>query len=154
MSAMSELRFEVGLEWSGSGREGAGRIVTDDIELEYSTPASMGGRGTGTNPEELLVCAVASCYSATLLGLLRHTGLPASAVRVEAVGTVGGYPARARFERLVVSPTIVGGDPARVGEYERVAETAHERCFIGRTIAGNVDYQVGWVAVEPMPVAA
>ena len=56
---MQELPFQVELDWSGSGREGSGRIVTDDLELELSTPASMGGRGVGTNPEELLVSAVA-----------------------------------------------------------------------------------------------
>ena len=73
---MHELPFQVELEWSGAGREGAGRIVTEDLELELSTPASMGGRGVGTNPEELLVCAVASCYAATLFGVLRRAGLP------------------------------------------------------------------------------
>ncbi len=151
---MSELRFNVELAWSGSGREGEGRIVTDDLELEYSVPAAMGGRGVGTNPEELLVSAVASCYSATLLGVLRRAGLPAGSVRVDAVGTVVDYPLRARFSRIVVSPTVVDGNPALLPAYEEAAETAHDRCFVGRTIAGNVDYEVGWVAVEPVPVAA
>ena len=151
---MHELAFEAELEWSGSGREGTGRIVTDDLVLEYSTPKSMGGKGEGTNPEELLVCAVASCYSATLLGLLHRANLPATAVRIAAAGAVTGYPAQARFERLTVSPTIVGGDPDRRREYEQAAETAHERCFIGRTIAGNVAYKVGQVAVAPEQVAA
>jgi peroxiredoxin-like protein len=151
---MRELAFGVQLEWSGSGRDGAGRIITDDLELEYSTPASMGGRGVGTNPEELLVCAVASCYSATLLGLLRRADLPAAAVQTAAAGSVSGYPAQARFARLTVSPTIVDGDPSRRREYEQIAEAARERCFIGRTIAGNVAYQVGPVTVEPTEVTA
>lgn len=152
---MQELPFQVELEWSGSGREGTGRIVTDDLELDLSSPASMGGRGVGTNPEELLVSAVASCYSATLFGVLRRAGLPARSLRVDAQGTVTGYPLRARFERIVVSPTIIDGDPARVHEYERAAIDAHDRCFIGRALAGNVDYQVGRVAVTPAaPVAA
>lgn len=151
---MHELPFQVELEWSGAGREGAGRIVTDDLQFELSTPASMGGRGVGTNPEELLVCAVASCYAATLFGVLRRTGLPASSVSIDARGTVAGYPGQAGFERIVVSPTIVDGDPARVYEYELAADSAHDRCFIGRTIAGNVDYQVGWVAVAPAAAAA
>lgn len=146
---MRELPFQVELEWSGSGRDGAGRIVTDDLQLELSAPASMGGRGVGTNPEELLVCAVASCYAATLVGVLRRTGLPAASVSIDARGTVTGYPDRARFERIVVSPTIIDGEPTRVHEYEQAASDAHDRCFIGRTIAGNVDYQVGWVAVAP-----
>ncbi len=152
---MQDLGFDVELEWSGSGREGAGRIVTDDLEVELSTPASMGGRGVGTNPEELLVSAVASCYGATLFGVLRRSGLPATSVTVAARGVVTGYPGRARFERLVVSPTIVDGDGERVHEYEQAAHQAHDRCFIGRTLAADVDYQVGWVAVSPAePVAA
>jgi peroxiredoxin-like protein len=154
MNAMSELRFDVELSWAGSGRDGAGRIQAEHVQLDYSVPASMGGRDSGTNPEELLVCAVASCYSATLLGVLRRAGLPADEVRIGAAGTVTDYPQRARFARLVVSPTIVGGEPARADEYERAAEAARERCFIGRTIAGNVDYQVGPVAVEPARLAA
>jgi osmotically inducible protein OsmC len=151
---VAELPFQVELEWSGSGSEGAGRILTDDLELEYSVPASMGGRGVGSNPEELLVCAVGSCYTATLNRLLRRAGLPASAVRVAAIGTVSDYPARARFARLTVSPTIVDGDPSRQAEYEQAAEAAHARCFIGRTIAGSVDYEVGAVTVAPALVAA
>ena len=144
---MRELSFQVEIEWSGTGREGAGQIVTDDLELELSAPASMGGRGVGANPEELLVSAVASCYAGTLFWTLRRGGLPAASVTVDARGTVSGYPGWARFERIVVSPTIVDGDPARMYEYERAAADAHDRCFIGRTIAGNVDYQVGWVAL-------
>lgn len=151
---MHELPFQVELDWSGSGREGAGRIVTDDLELELSTPASMGGRGVGTNPEELLVSAVASCFSATLFGVLRRAGLPATSLNVDARGVVGGYPGHARFERIVVSPTIVDGDPARVHEYEQAAADAHDRCFIGHTLAGDVDYQLGWVAVAPADAAA
>jgi peroxiredoxin-like protein len=154
MIRMHELPFQVELDWSGSGREGAGRIVTDDLELELSTPASMGGRGVGTNPEELLVCAVGSCFSATLFGVLRRAGLPASSLSVDARGVVGGDPGRARFERIVVSPTIIDGDPTRVHEYEQAAAEAHDRCFIGRTIAGTIDYRVGWVAVAPAEAAA
>src|SRR5579885_1964327 len=110
---MAELPFAVELEWQGSGGEGTGRIVTDDLELEYSVPASMGGRGVGSNPEELLVCAVGACYSATLDGVLRRAKLPASVVRVAATGTVSDYPEHARFAELTVSPTILGADASR-----------------------------------------
>lgn len=151
---MSELRFDVELSWSGTGREGVGRLAGQEVELAYSAPASMGGRGTGTSPEELLVCAVASCYSGTLLSVLRRAGLPADEVRIDATGTVTGYPAQARFAKLTVSPTIAGGETARADEYVEAAESARDRCFIGRTIAGAVDYQVGQVTVEPATVAA
>ncbi|HEX7083825.1 MAG TPA: OsmC family protein [Gaiellaceae bacterium] len=149
---MPELPFEVELEWSGEA--GTGLIVTDDLELPYSVPASMGGRGTGSNPEELLVSAVGACYSATLQGQLRRAGLPASGVRVTARGAVEDYPHRARFARLTVSPTILGAEPSREADYAEAARAAHARCFIGRTIAGTVDYRLGTVTVEPARVAA
>jgi osmotically inducible protein OsmC len=66
---MGDLGFGVEVSWVGRGREGAGTIQASDRLLELSGPQSMGGRGVGTNPEELLVCAVASCYTATLFGV-------------------------------------------------------------------------------------
>lgn len=148
------MRFPVEITWSGRGRDGAGRIEGGDAELEYSVPASMGGSGSGTNPEELLVSAVGTCYSATLYGALHRAGLPATGVHVQAVGTVTGYPEHARFAELTVSPTITGADAARAYEYEQAAQAAHDRCFIGGTIAAVVDYRVGRVTVEPAQAAA
>lgn len=71
----------------------------------------MGGRGVGTNPEELLVSALASCYSATLYAVLQRAHLPVDSLKVAARCTLHDYPKRARFAGLVVSPTILGGDP-------------------------------------------
>jgi peroxiredoxin-like protein len=104
---MNDLSFEIELRWSGTGREGAGEIQTHDLALELSAPESMGGRGVGTNPEELLVCAVSSCYTATLFGVLHRAKLPVDSVTVDARGTVTGSPERVRFAGIIVSPTIL-----------------------------------------------
>jgi peroxiredoxin-like protein len=142
----SDLHFDVQLSWSGTGREGAGRVDTDDLVLELSSPGSMGGRAVGTNPEELLVSAVSSCSTATLAGMLRRAGLPMRSLAVKA--TVTGFPARARFARIVVDPTVIGGDRRRRDEYEATADAAHDRCFIGRTLAPEVAYEVGAVEMR------
>ena len=63
---MAELSFQSGLKWSG-GRLGSGRVAVGGEAFAFSVPASMGGLGTGTNPEELLLTAVGSCYTATLV---------------------------------------------------------------------------------------
>jgi peroxiredoxin-like protein len=145
---MSDLSFGVELSWSGTGRGGAGEIQTHDLALALSGPESMGGRGVGTNPEELLVCAVSSCFAATLFAALRRARLPVDSLAVGAIGTVTGFPSHAQFARIVVSPTVVGGDVARQGEYEAAASVAHDRCFIGRSLAPEVAYQVGTVHVR------
>ncbi len=144
---MSELDFDVQVSWSKTGRSGAGRIRTHDAVQELSTPASMGGRGAGTNPEELLVAAVSSCYTATLFGVLRRARLPVDSLTVSARGTVTGFPGGARFEQIMVSPTILEGDVSRRAEYEQATQIAHERCFIGKTLAADVVYEVGPVEI-------
>jgi peroxiredoxin-like protein len=149
--AMSDLSFDVELMWSESEGRGAGEIETDDLVLELSGPESMGGRGVGTNPEELLVCAVASCFTATLFGVLRRARLPVDSLAVGATGTVTGFPGHARFSRVVVAPTILGGDIERHLEYEKAAGIAHDRCFIGHALAPEVAYEVGSVQVRANP---
>ena len=145
---MTDLTFNVELMWSGSGRDGAGEIQAEGLALDVSGPEAMGGRGVGTNPEELLVCAVSSCFTATLFGVLRRAQLPVDSLSVAAGGTVTGFPGHARFARIVVSPTILGGDGARHQEYEAAAGIAHDRCFIGHTLAPEVIYEVGPVQVR------
>ena len=81
----------------------------------------MGGRGVGTNPEELLVCAVSSCNTATLFAALRRAQLPIESLTVRASGTVTGFPAATRFTWIVVTPTVIGGDVACQPGYEAVA---------------------------------
>jgi len=148
---MSDLSFDVELMWSEIEGKGAGEIKTDDLVLDLSGPESMGGRGVGTNPEELLVCAVSSCFTATLFGVLRRARLPVDSLAVGATGTVTGFPGKARFSRIVVTPTILGGDVERHLEYEQAAGIAHDRCFIGHALAPEVAYEVDPVQVRRNP---
>lgn len=146
---MSDLSFNVTLAWKGTGRLGEGTAqLAESCSVIYSAPESMGGQGVGTSPEEFLIAAVSSCYSATLFGLLRKEGLAVDEVKIRAEGMVTGYPLQAKFSHLTVHPTILGGNPEQEEDYGNVAQRAREKCFIGKTIAGNVEYQVGEVLVQ------
>jgi peroxiredoxin-like protein len=151
---MPDLNFAVELLWSETGRDGVGEIHTDDLTIDLSAPESMGGRGVGTNPEELLVSAVSSCYTATFFGVLRRARLPVESLAVSASGSVTGFPEHARFDRLAVRPTILGGDPLRHSEYEAAAVLAHDHCLIGHALAPEVTYEVGSVRVHKEAVLA
>ncbi len=143
-----DLTFESRIAWQNTGREGEGTAKLGGQELQFSAPYSMGGKGTGTSPEELLLTAVGSCYSGTLFALLMKEHLRVTSVDVQVTGKVTEYPIQAKFSQLVVNPTIVGADSSQVSLYEEAANKAREKCFIGKTIAGNVEYLVGTVTVE------
>jgi len=146
---MAELNFHSDISWSG-GRLGRARVNAGGEIVQVSAPASMGGLGAGTNPEELLLSAVGSCYTATLAAILEAARLPASRIGVKVEGTVSDHPgASARFSAIVVNPNFSGIDAARATEYEGAAERARERCFIGGQLASHVNYRVGAVDFEP-----
>lgn len=144
---MTDLHYEVQAEWSGTGKQGSGRMIVGEQSFEYSAPADMGGRGIGYSPEDLLISAVTSCYSGTLYGVLVRRKLAVKRIGVHAEGHITGYPSEAKFARLIVHPTIYGGDEALTEAYADAAAAARMHCFIGKTIAGNVDYEVGAVKV-------
>lgn len=146
---MADLTFTVAAEWAGTGTEGEGNIRAGGQVIRYSAPAEMGGKGTGTNPEELLLSAVTACYSATLFRVLTSRRLPVRTLTLRTEGLVENYPDAARFSRLIVHPTIEGGDPGRTADYEAAAHRARDLCFIGRTVRDYLDYAVGSVNVRP-----
>lgn len=97
---MSDLLFTSKLSWSG-GRSSSGVVETGGQSLQLSVPASMGGLGAGTSPEELISSAVGSCYTSTLAAILESRRLPAASIEVQVNTLVSDYPGpNARVARL------------------------------------------------------
>lgn len=145
---MSDLIFEIQAKWSGSGEEGEGELTIGEQTFCYSAPANMGGKGVGVSPEDLLISAVTTCYSGTFYRMLEKFRLPAEHVKIRAEGFVAfGPPTPAKFKRILVHPTVIGGDETRSEDYAKAATTARDHCFIGKSIAGNIDYEVGEVQI-------
>lgn len=83
---MADLEFETQLSWQATGNDGNGTVQLGKKEVIYSAPASMGGKGIGTSPEELLMAAVAACYSGTYMALLVRKNLPVKHVDIRVHG--------------------------------------------------------------------
>ncbi|WP_112182025.1 MULTISPECIES: OsmC family protein [Paraliobacillus] len=145
---MADIKFEANVDWHGTGSDGEGSVTLNERPITFSSPTSMGGKGSGTTPEDLLISAVATCYSGTLYSSLVNNKLPVHHVEVRVEGIVTGYPLTTKFEQLIVHPTIIGGDNLMLSNYKQVADTAKDNCFIGKSIVGNIDYKVGTVEVS------
>lgn len=150
---MAELSYKVSAAWTGSGKSGEGTLVVGDRTVPYSVPANMGGKGKGASPETLLISAVTACYSGTLYYFLLKRHLPVASVEITTEGFVADYPEKPRYSRIIVNPTIVGGEAARRDDYVETARSARDHCFIGQTVAaGGLSYEVGIVKVQASAV--
>jgi osmotically inducible protein OsmC len=123
-------------EWKGDLKGGGGTVTVGDgvFEGQYSF-SSRFEEGEGTNPEELLGAAHASCFAMALSLLLSEEGHPPDSVRARAevhLRNVDGLPTIARIE-LEAEGSVPGLDE---DAFRGFAEKAKAGCPVSRALAG------------------
>src|SRR4051812_2048987 len=123
-------------EWRGDLQGGSGELTVADgvFQGQYSF-ASRFEEGEGTNPEELIAAAHASCFAMALSNILAEHGHAPESVRAGArvhLRNVDGAPTIARID-LDVEARVPELDEAHFLEH---AEEAKAGCPVSRALAG------------------
>jgi len=103
-------------------------------------PSELGGNGAGTNPEELLIAAAASCYALTFGSLAERQGLPVSQVRVSCEGAFE-FEAGLQLASLayrVVARMRAGVSEEEIAKAQRALERCEQLCMVATALRGNV----------------
>lgn len=124
---------------TGDGRNGHARSTDGKIDVNLSTPKSMGGDGEGTNPEQLFAAGYAACFHSAL----RLVGKQAGAnIDDSAVGAkVGIGPNDAGGFQLEVTLEVTLPHLSRE-EAQQLADRAHQVCPYSNATRGNIDVTV------------
>jgi lipoyl-dependent peroxiredoxin len=121
--------------WEGGLREGKGGFQGESGEIggTYSF-ARFGGEG-GTNPEELLAAAEASCFSMALAAALEKAGTPSERVHTEAACTIEkvGEGFTITTMRLRVRARVPGIENEA---FQKAAQATKEGCPVSRALTG------------------
>jgi len=126
--------------WDG-GRNSQGTIEAGQLKTAISIPKEMGGPGVGTNPDEMLLGAAATCYLITLAAMMERGGLPVEKLTLESEGIVDVTNNVFTYVSITHKPHIVLKAEAADHDLEharRLAEKAESSCMISRAVAGNV----------------
>lgn len=130
-------------EWRGDLKSGAGTVTVAsglfDGRYSFSTRFED---GAGTNPEELIGAAHASCYAMALSGVLTEAGHAPESVATTAkvhLRFIDGAPTISQID-LVAQGRVPGIDQA---QFESFAEQAKVGCPISRALAA-----VGEITLE------
>ncbi|KQO18766.1 OsmC family protein [Paenibacillus sp. Leaf72] len=129
--------------WNG-GRNSEGHIDAGGLKTIISIPQEMGGPGTGTNPDEMLLGAAATCYLITLAAMLERSDLTPQELALESEAIVDVTNNVFTYERIIHKPRIVlkaDASEAERTKAERLAHRAEESCMISRALAGNVSIE-------------
>ncbi|RFU65329.1 OsmC family protein [Peribacillus glennii] len=141
---MAEHHFHLTASWPGL-RNGVGEIKAGNLRTKVSIPPEMDGPGIGTNPDEMLLGAAATCYIITLAAMMEHSGLAKSKLTMESEGIVDVTNGVITYKTIIHRPKIVLLNSATEKDCklaQRLAEKAEASCMISRAIKGNVDIEL------------
>jgi lipoyl-dependent peroxiredoxin len=122
-------------QWEGTLKDGKGRFWTESGEVSgvYSFSTRFEEQA-GSNPEELIGAALASCFSMKFAGDLGAAEYAPETVRT--VATVKLDKGESGFAitgvDLVAEARVPGIDPA---EFEKIAQSAKDNCPVGKALA-------------------
>lgn len=127
-------------QWLGGFKDGKGTIssasgVLKDTQYSFSTRFE---NGVGTNPEELIGAAHASCFSMALSVVLGEAGFTPESIKTEAKVTLskveGGFGITAIH--LKTEGKVPGADQAA---FEAAANGAKQGCPVSKLFANNAE---------------
>lgn len=125
--------------WKGNLKEGKGTVSTETgvlNEQPYGFQTRFEGK-KGTNPEELIAAAHASCFSMALSGVLGEHGLTADDISTTATVSLeqkdGGFTVTK--SHLSMTAKIPGVDDET---FQTAAKAAKENCPISRLLNAEI----------------
>ncbi|WP_107943164.1 OsmC family protein [Metasolibacillus sp. FSL H7-0170] len=139
---MMHHTFLLQTRWDG-GRNAVGTLQAERLSTQISIPPEMDGPGIGTNPDEMLLGAAATCYIISLAAMLERTGIEAN-LNMQSEGIVDVTNGVFTYKQIIHNLTIQLADSTEKNKVmaERLALKAESTCMISKAIRGNVEVLV------------
>ncbi len=139
--------FNVCGEWTGNS-DGDGVLNTvNGAHLDFGLPEQTGGKPGRSNPEELLIGAVLSCYCITLSILAEKRRLPLVKIEAKAFCALERQSDRSlQIVRICIQPkiTLNSQDEKVLATTLDTAIKAEHHCLISKALRGEIV-----ITVEP-----
>ncbi|WP_375345478.1 OsmC family protein [Priestia megaterium] len=140
---MAKHHFHLQANWPG-GRNEVGIIESGQLKTQISIPPEMDGPGVGTNPDEMLLGAAATCYIITLAAMLERSGIRQEALTMESEAVVDVTNGVFTYEKIIHKPHVIITPEltAQEEKISRLIKKAETSCMISRAIQGNVEIEL------------
>lgn len=129
--------FHLTAKWPGL-RNDVGTIETEHLHTKISIPPEMNGPGVGTNPDEMLLGAAATCYIITLAAMLERSGIQKDVLTMNSEGVVESNKGIITYQKIIHRPHLVILFEKDFDAAQKLAEKAENSCMISRALKGNV----------------
>lgn len=133
--------YHVSSTSTGGGRDGEVVSESGRIDLQLAPPVEMGGKGDGSNPEELFSAGYAACFMGALRLVAKNAGTPVpDNTTVKVTVGIGKDDADNGFGlTAAIDVYLPGLETAAAAE---LAQAAHGFCPYSKATRGNIAQSV------------
>jgi organic hydroperoxide reductase OsmC/OhrA len=152
-------RFRV-VAWWASGRTGIAKSGSAPNAIHFTSPPAFGGLDGRWTPEDLLLCAVASCLTTTFQTLAENSKFDYTDLQVEADGDIRKADVGYNFTEVIIRANLTIAHPEEQARAIKLLHKAEGLCLVSRALSVKKSFeprvQVGEKAAESghaLPVA-
>jgi len=121
--------------WWASGRTGTARSDSAPNAIHFTAPPQFGGVEGRWTPEDLLLSAVASCYTTTFRALAERSRFDYADLEVEVQGTIHRADSGYHFSEIIMHPNLtISGEEGRDRALV-LLQKAEALCLVSRALS-------------------
>ena len=121
--------------WWTSGRTGMAKSDSAPYAIHFTAPPEFGGLDGRWTPEDLLLSALASCYTTTYRALADYSKLAYTDLEVEVEGMIRKTESGYSFSAIVIRPYLTICDEEEQARALHLMQKAKTLCLISRALS-------------------
>jgi peroxiredoxin-like protein len=133
-------KFRV-VAWWASGRTGLAKSSSAPNAIHFTAPPAFGGLEGRWTPEDLLLVAVASCYTTTFRTLTEYSKFEYTDLQVEVEGVIGKAETGYSFTQVFIRANLTVSQEA---DQERAVKLLHKAkglCMVSRALSVQQSFE-------------
>jgi peroxiredoxin-like protein len=130
----NEHQYRV-VAWWTSGKAGIAKSDSTPNAIHFTAPPEFGGLEGRWTPEDLLMTAVASCFTTTFHAIAGYSKFEYTDLAVEAEGTVRKTDSGYCFSEIILRPTLTIPNEEQRERAAALMEKAKALCLVSRALA-------------------
>lgn len=127
--------------WWNAGKAGLAKSDSATNAIHFAAPPQFGGLEGRWSPEDLLLSAVASCFTTTFRAIADYSKFEYTDLEVEVEGAVRKAESGYEFTEIVIRPTLTVPNLEYQRRADRLLEKTKQLCLTSRAVAAPQKFE-------------
>ncbi len=140
-SMESQHKYRV-VAWWSAGQTGIAKSDSAPNAIHFTAPPQFGGLEGRWTPEDLLMTALASCFTTTFHAIAGYSKFEYTDLAVEAEGTVSKTDPGYSFSEIIIRPSLTIPNEEQRERAISLLHKAKALCLVSRALATPQKFEI------------